>query len=163
MDNPHPSVEKMWREYLSSLNESPETSSKHYTAWHFCSNKKAADELAQLVLKGEKSATATSLWGLEAEGEPLPSVGELSIITNWVGEAQCIIQTVLIETLAFKTVPEEFAAAEGEGDKSLDFWRSVHKEVFTEELLEHGIKFSEDMPVLCETFQVVWPPEPETR
>ncbi len=150
----------MWKEYLKSIGETPESSSKTYTAWHFCSTQPAADELAELVLKGEKRGTATSIWSLEAEEEPMPEVGDVSIITDWNGKAICIIKTVVLETVPFNEVTETFAAAEGEGDKTLEYWRKVHQEVFSQELSEFGLKFSEDMPVLCETFEVVWPPQP---
>ena len=92
----------------------------------------------------------------------MPEVGELSIITDWSGKAKCIIKTVVLETVPFNEVTEAFAAAEGEGDKTLGYWRKVHQEVFSQELSELGLKFSEDMPVLCETFEVVWPPQPGT-
>ncbi len=157
MNSDHPSVRKMWKNYLSSIGETPENTLRTYSAWHFCNTQSAADELAVLVLRGEKSGTATSLWSIEAEGESLPCAGELSIITKWNGEAQCIIETVVVEIVPFKEVTADFAATEGEGDKSLDYWRRVHKEVFTQELNEVGLKFSDEMPVLCETFKVVWP------
>ncbi len=159
MDKVDSSVKKMWREYLESIGETPKTTSKSYTAWHFCSTQLAADQLAQLVLKGEKRATATSLWSLEVEEEPLPQVGELSVITDWNGKAKCIIKTVLLQTVPFNEVTVEFAAAEGEGDKSLEYWKKVHKEVFSQELSELGLSFSEEMPVLCEHFEIVWPPQ----
>ena len=41
---------------------------------------------------------------------------------------------------------------EGEGDKSLDYWRKVHIKFFEEEF---GDKFNEDMEVLCEEFELV--------
>ncbi|MFW5712046.1 MAG: ASCH domain-containing protein [Spirochaetota bacterium] len=156
---PHPSVKNMWQAYLEYLGETPQSTSKTYTAWHFCSTQPAADELAELVLKGEKRCTATSIWSLEAEEEPLPEVGDLSIITDWSGRAKCIIKTVVLENVPFNEVTEAFAAAEGEGDKSLEYWRKVHQEVFSQELSELGLKFTEQMPVLCETFEVVWPPQ----
>lgn len=157
MSGTYPSVHEMWNDYLASIGEGPGTTSKSFTAWHFCNTQTAADELAELVLKGEKGATATAVWSLEADGDPFPQVGELSIITNWCGEAKCIIKTVLLETVPFHEVTEDFAASEGEGDKTLDYWKRVHREVFTQELTELGLKFSDNMPVLCETFEVVWP------
>ena len=41
---------------------------------------------------------------------------------------------------------------EGEGDKSLDYWRKVHIKFFEEE--SEG-KFNEDMEVLCEEFELL--------
>lgn len=159
MNKKDPSVQKMWQRYLKSIGESPKTTSLSYTAWHFCNNQPAADQLAELVLKGVKRATASSLWSLQAEREAIPQVGDVSIITDWNGKAKCIIKTILLETVPFNEVTEDFAVAEGEGDKSLEYWRKVHHEVFSQELSELGFKFSEEMPVLCEQFEVIWPPQ----
>ena len=158
MNQADSTVRKMWQEYLESIGETPKSTSLSYTAWHFCNTQTAADQLAELVLKQEKRATASALWSIEAEGEPLPQVGELSIITDWKGTAKCIIKTVLLETVPFNEVTADFAAAEGEGDKSLEYWRKVHKEVFSQELSELGLNFSEEMPVLCERFEIIWRP-----
>ena len=54
----HPSVARMWREYLATLGEEPSSTGRTYSAWHFCDNEKDADELADLVLQGDKRATA---------------------------------------------------------------------------------------------------------
>jgi len=46
---------------------------------------------------------------------------------------------------------------EGEGDKSLEYWRRGHINFFTEETKELGIEFNEELEVIFETFQVVYP------
>ena len=48
-------------------------------AWAFGATSEQADELLGLVLAGTKTGTASSLWDYEAEGEPLPTAGDLSI------------------------------------------------------------------------------------
>lgn len=65
------------------------------------------------------------------------------------------MRTTKVYTVPFKDVSAEHAAKEGEGDLSLDYWREVHKEFFTEELEEIGESFSEDMLVVCEEFEVI--------
>ena len=58
---------------------------------------------------------------------------------------------------AFNEVPADFAAREGEGDKTLDWWRDAHRRYFTRELKAAGLAFSEDMLVVCEEFDMVYP------
>lgn len=58
----------------------------------------------------------------------------------------------------FCEVSEEQAYKEGEGDRSLAYWREVHRAVFTEELKEIGEIFSEEMLVVCEEFEVAFLP-----
>jgi len=152
----HPSVLNMWSDYLSSIGESIDLTSKKYSSWYFDNNEKDANELAELVKGGEKRATATSLWCIEHNNEPMPKPGEYIAIINWNGIAQCIIQTTKVSIMPFDEVPTEFAFKEGEGDKSLSYWRKVHKRYFTEELQSIGLTFSEHMPVICEEFEVVF-------
>ncbi|MEM7118995.1 MAG: ASCH domain-containing protein, partial [Chloroflexota bacterium] len=130
----HDSVTKMWYAYLHQIGETPETTNKTYTAWYFCDNEADANELAELVKKGQKRATASAVWTYEKEQEPIPQVGELSVILNWEGEAQCIICTTSVEIVPFNEVTAVFAATEGEGDGSLAYWRRVHWAFFTRDL-----------------------------
>lgn len=126
-----------------------------FASWHFCDNEKDANELAELVYRGEKTATCSSHWLYEVEGEPLPQVGDYSVIENWKGNAVCIIKTTAINIVPFGEVTAEHAAKEGEGDKSLAYWREVHKTVYTEECKVYDREFSEKMLVVCEEFEVM--------
>ncbi len=152
----HKTVKEMWKKYLSTIGENINNSGKIYESWYFCNNEKDANELAGLVKKGIKKATASLHCLYEIENELIPEVGDYAVITNWKGVAQSIIQITSINTIPFKEVTEELAAKEGEGDKTLSFWRKVHRKVFTLELKEYSKKFSEDMFVVCEEFAVVY-------
>ena len=56
----------------------------------------------------------------------------------------------------YKNISQEHAYKEGEGDRSLDYWRKVHSDFFTKELAEAGVEFNEDMKVVCEEFETVF-------
>jgi uncharacterized protein YhfF len=49
-------------------------------------------------------------------------------------------------------VSEEHAYKEGEGDRSLSYWREVHKRFFLPQMEEAGLSFTDDMLVVCEEF-----------
>ncbi|MBQ4279729.1 MAG: ASCH domain-containing protein [Rikenellaceae bacterium] len=51
---------------------------------------------------------------------------------------------------------EEHAFREGEGDRTLTYWRKVHERFFKKELESVGQVFTEDMAVVCEEFHVVF-------
>lgn len=156
------SVQRLWHAYLHSTGEDPATTQKTFTAWHFCDNAHDADELAALVKAGHKRATASAAQAYEIEEEALPAVGDLSIITNWAGEAQCLIRTTSVEIVPFNQVSARFAHTEGEGDGSLEHWRRVHWEVFSRNLQALNKDPQPTMPVVCETFEVLYPPEEHT-
>jgi len=152
----HESVSKMWKRYLDSIGEDIESTNKKYTSWYFDNNEKDANELVDLVLRGQKKATASSLWVYEIDGESTPQEGELSIVTDWNGNAKCVIQTKTVDILSFKDVDEDFVKTEGEGDCSIEYWRRSHERYFEQECHRIGKLFTEDMPVICEEFEVVF-------
>lgn len=115
-----------------------------------------ADVLANLVVTGEKTATASAYPLYEVEEEPLPAAGEYSVILDSKDNAVCVIQTTKVYVIPFNEVTEEQAFKEGEGDKSLGYWREVHEKFFTECMEEAGLKFTSDMKVVCEEFAVVY-------
>jgi uncharacterized protein YhfF len=149
---------QMWDAYGEKIGKE-NLEGKSYTAWHFCNNEEDADYLYPLVLSGQKRATASSLWVYEKEGEPVPKPGDLSIILDWAGNAQCIIKTTQVDIVPYEEVTEEFAAIEGEGDGSLAYWRRARDTFFREECGCIGRDFTEEMPVICEQFEVVYKPE----
>ena len=153
--NMHDSVAFMWTAYLDSIGERPERTSLTFRAWHFCDNEREADELATLVLCGRKRATAPCLW--ELGDDPLPSVNDLDIITYWSGVACCVIRTTVVEIRPFADVPREFAALEGEGDGSFEYWRRAHWAYYGRVLKPMGRAPSDEMPVVCQQFELVYP------
>lgn len=156
MPEQHGSVLKMWMSYLNTISETIETTNMDYTSWHFDNNEADANELIELVLKGQKRATASSLWSFQYDNEPIPQAGDLSIVTDWYGIAKCVIQTKRVNIVPYKDVTEDFAKVEGEGDGSLAYWRQGHEIYFGQECARMGKTFTDDMPVICEEFEVVF-------
>lgn len=141
--------EEMWQEFLNSKN----TDSLEYSAWQFGDD---ADLLSNLVLNGEKTATCSLLKFYEIENEKLPEINEYSLILDSKNEAVCIIKTTEIKIVKFNEVGEELASKEGEGDKSLSYWKKVHKNFFEKELKKIGLEFNEDLKLVFEEFEVVY-------
>ncbi|MYN02922.1 ASCH domain-containing protein [Pseudoduganella sp. DS3] len=131
---------------------------RFYEVCVFGDSEALANELAELVLRGAKRATAGSVWSYQDEGKRIPMPGDLSIVTNWAGIPLCIIETESVEVVPFGEVSSEFAAIEGEGDGSLSFWREAHRQYFTRECARAGRQFSENMLVACERFKVAYQP-----
>lgn len=142
--------EQLWNEY-KTIN--PAIGDK-IDAWAFGVE---PDQLADLVLKGEKTAT-TSAYDLYAvDGEPLPRSGSFDVVLDSQDQAVCIIEITKVTVVPFKQVSAEHAFKEGEGDKSLTYWRQVHEEFFTEWMAEAGLSFSEETGVVLEEFRKVYP------
>lgn len=147
------SVIKLWDSYLR---ENPEIDlNTSYTSWYFDDNEKSANELVELVLNGEKKGTS-SLNKLYESGEEKPKVNDYSIITNFYGEAKCIIKTMEIKKLPFDEVTEEMAYLEGEGNKTLDYWKRVHRNCFNGYSSSVQKTFNDKDLVIYEYFEVVY-------
>ena len=67
-----------------------------------------------------------------------------------------MLRTTKVSVVPFKDVDERHAWLEGEGDRSLAYWRKVHMEVFGEEFVEADLAFDEDEFVVLEEFEVVY-------
>lgn len=142
-------AQEMWKYFCLARKASGE-----YQTWAFGD---APDALAELVLQGIKTATASAYPLYELEGAPLPQAGEYSVILDSRNEAVCVIQTEKVMLCPFNQVGEEQAWKEGESDRTLEYWRKVHRKFFSEELQTAGLTFDEEMPVVCEEFVRVFP------
>ena len=141
---------EMWQAY-KKIN--PEIGDE-INAWAFGT---LADQLADLLLRGEKTATASAYELYKIENEPLPQVGTFDVVLDSQDQAVCIIEITKVTVVPFKQVSAEHAFKEGEGDKSLNYWRQVHEEFFTEWMAEAGLSFSEETGVVLEEFHKVYP------
>ena len=115
-----------------------------------------ADQLADLVLRGEKTATASAYELYKLENEPLPQAGSFDVILDSQDRAVCIVEITKVSVLPFNEVSADHAFKEGEGDKSLGYWRQIHKELFTAWLAEAGLEFSQESGVVLEEFHKVY-------
>jgi uncharacterized protein YhfF len=152
----HLLIESYWQSFLKTLSQESGKIPERYQAWGFGNTPEMADELGDLVVRGIKTATASLVWIYEAELEPYPEVGDHSIILDGNSQPLCIIQATAISVVPFNEVGEEQAYLEGEGDRSLRYWREVHWEFFTEECRTIDKEPDELMPVVCERFRLVY-------
>ncbi len=69
----------------------------------------------------------------------------------------CIIETIEVGIRSFNQVDTQFAYEEGEGDRSLESWRQVHWQYFSQVLPDIGREPTPEMPLVCERFRVIYP------
>jgi uncharacterized protein YhfF len=105
-----------------------------------------ADELLELVLIGRKTATC---WAASEGGKGV-EVGKRWIVNDGQGRASAVLETVELTRRRFEDVDAGFAFDEGEGDRSLAYWRRAHTNYFT----RRG-EFAPGMELYCERFRLV--------
>ncbi|TXR54647.1 ASCH domain-containing protein [Reinekea thalattae] len=145
------------QQYLSSLSAEQAQRYSSFSSDYFCADKYNADLCAELVLRGEKTATCSLDYWYSHEGEQMPRVGHLQVVTNYSGEPVCIIETTQVSHCCYQDVTAEFAEQEGEGDKTLSHWRESHWDFFAQECQKLNIEPTPEMLLVLERFKMVYP------
>ena len=143
-------IEAFWAEFTETTGiDGP------YEVWAFGdpSLPDLATELALLVRDGPKRATTGLASDYDDENEKLPEAGDLSVILEGEGSPICVIRTTAVEIRRFGDVDEAFAWDEGEGDRTLEWWRRAHLWFFQQQ----GTPIDDDTLMVLEHFELLWP------
>jgi uncharacterized protein YhfF len=116
-----------------------------------------ADRLAQLALCGRKRATTSLLRLYAIDGERVPVANELLLILSSECLPRALARVTRVDVKAFRAIDSTDAWDEGEGDRSLEYWRAAHVKYFSAETARAGLTFSEDDEVVFCRFEVRWP------
>ncbi len=145
--------------YLESLGPQQRKAmmSRHLAADYFCADEMNANLCADLVLRDEKRATCGLAHWIDSGQERMPQVGDLLIVQNWNRDPVALVELIAVNRLPFHAIDADFAAAEGEGDKSYDWWREVHWDFFAREFEEIGGLMRDDVEIVTERFRRIWP------
>jgi uncharacterized protein YhfF len=112
-------------------------------------------DLLDLIKSGRKRAGTGLLWAYEHDGEAIAQTGDIEIVVDHRNQPALITRIVRSEVVAFIEVGAEYAAIEGEGDGSLEYWRKGHWNFFSRECRRIGREPTETMPVICNVFEVL--------
>ena len=87
----------------------------------------------------------------------MQKVGTLNIITDYNGKAKAIIKTQKVDTIPFNQVSENYAELDmATKDNALAKWKKAYWGFFSSELKKQDNLPTEDMLIVCETFEKVW-------
>jgi uncharacterized protein YhfF len=111
--------------------------------------------LIELIRAGRKRAGTGLLWALEHDGEAMPEAASIEIVVDHENEPVLLTRLTSVSVVPFDAVTAEYAAIEGEGDGSLDYWRVAHRAFFTRECARIGRTPTDTMPVVCSIFEVL--------
>lgn len=119
----------------------------------FGNTKEMADELADLVLAGEKIATSSLLELYDYREAKISEVGDYALLLNGDKEAVAVVKVVRVGIRKFGAIDEQFAKEEGDG--SLENWLAIHLPYYTQQLASIDQPFSNDALLHCIWFEVV--------
>ena len=78
-----------------------------------------------------------------------PPIGDPGLVTDWQGQALCVIETRSVEIVPYDQVTEALAALEGEGAALQRYWREAHRAYFGRQCRRIGKEADRQMPVGC--------------
>ena len=144
-----------WEAFLRQREDGAELRARGFVAERFGDSAQMADDLGGLIVTGAKTATCACVWEFEHGNEPVPCEALITIVLDGAGAPLCIVETTRVDTMPYKDVTAEFAHAEGEGDRSLEYWREAHWQYFSRALPKIGREPTPEMPLVCERFRVL--------
>ena len=146
-------VEAMWASYVAGSGyDGPLV-----MAFAFGDSAELANELGLLVLHGPKRATAELVQAFVAQDEPLPRVGDRCLVLGGDGRPLAIVRTTDVRVGPLSSVDDRFAWDEGEGDRTRAWWLEAHTRFFNRQCTAMGLTFCDDIGVVFERFELVWP------
>ena len=148
-------VYDMWDNYTQS---NPEFKKDDLPdSWYFHNNKEDANRLAELILNGKKKAgSGLYSWYEEAHAD-LPKVGTKHIITDFDGKARAIIEIKRVDTVPFNQISKAYAEMDmGTKIEPLKKWKKAHWDFFAGAMEENGKQPTEEMLIVCESFETIW-------
>jgi uncharacterized protein YhfF len=146
-------VEAMWASYVADSGYGGPL----VTVFAFGDSAEMADELGLLVLHGPKRATAELVQAFAAQDEPLPRAGDRCLVLGGDGRPLAIVRTTDVRVGPLSSVDDRFAWDEGEGDRTRAWWLDAHTRFFSRQCTAMGLTFSDDIGVVFERFELVWP------
>jgi uncharacterized protein YhfF len=146
------SARNMWGDYLDTHLQYAFVHEPRVT--RLSDNPDHSNSQLKQVISGEKRAISHSLLGLQLRKEPLPQLGDFTVLTDWEGKAGCVIRTVAVRLKPFFSIRSSYCKLDG--NLTLDQWKDANWEYFTRELAPFERVPRDSMIVVCEVFEKVF-------
>ncbi|MET9021003.1 ASCH domain-containing protein [Actinopolymorpha sp. NPDC004070] len=117
------------------------------------------DRLVAAILAGTKTTTTSLLVEYERAREPLPAIGDRSVVIDSADRPVAVIETTDVQVVPLEDVDEDHAADEGEGHTTVEAWRADHEDFWHSEQAREAFgdpdfTVSDSTPVVLERFHV---------
>ncbi|MEU0911841.1 ASCH domain-containing protein [Streptomyces althioticus] len=118
------------------------------------------DRLVAAILDGSKTATTGLVVEYEREGEPLPEVGDRSVLVDSEDRPVAVLEVTGVRVVPLARVDTAHAVDEGEGYAGVAEWRAGHERFWggaemRAALDDPDFAVDDTTPVVLERFRVV--------
>ncbi|MFI8834137.1 ASCH domain-containing protein [Streptomyces afghaniensis] len=118
------------------------------------------DRLVAAILNGSKTSTTGLVADYEHEGEPLPEVGNRSVVVDSDQRPVAVVEVTSVRVVPLAQVNLAHVTDEGEGHTSVAEWREGHERFWHSEemraaLGDPGFTVDDTTPAVLERFRLV--------
>lgn len=118
------------------------------------------DQLVAAVLSGEKTSTSGLMIGYERDGDPLPPVGDRSVMVDSDDRPVAILELTEVRVVRIGDIGLAHARDEGEGYETVAQWRAGHERFwhspeFRNHVGDPTFTIDDDTLAVTERFRVV--------
>jgi uncharacterized protein YhfF len=118
------------------------------------------DRLVAAILNGSKTSTTGLVVDYEHEGEPLPEVGNRSVVVDSDQRPVAVVEVTGVRVVPLAQVDLAHVTDEGEGHTSVAEWREGHERFWHSEemraaLGDPGFTVDDTTPAVLERFRLV--------
>ncbi len=123
---------------------------------HFYDSQEESLRALRLVLEGTKTSHTHCLQAMQLNNEILPRIYDFVVLTDYHGEARCIVKNSSVKLLPWFNVTDEMARTDGAIDLGLHEWKDRHWTYFGRELARHGKVPRKSMIVVHQKFELIY-------
>jgi uncharacterized protein YhfF len=118
------------------------------------------DQLVAAILNGSKTSTTGLVVDYEHEGEPLPEVGNRSVVVDSDQRPVAVVEVTGVRVVPLAQVDLAHVIDEGEGHTSVAEWREGHERFWHSEQMRAvlgapGFTVDDTTPAVLERFRLV--------
>ncbi|WP_175537362.1 ASCH domain-containing protein [Clostridium sp. DSM 8431] len=142
-------IDRYFTEYLTSIEKT-----KDYISDDNKIVIELDNETIENIINNEKNTFISSIYSYDSFFKTMPSENAYTVLTN-KRKPKCIIKTLKVETIKFEDITEDNINLEN-NYLSIDEWKQKHIGIFEEECREAFRVFNPNVPIVIETFELVY-------
>jgi uncharacterized protein YhfF len=116
-----------------------------------------SDVIVPLILSREKTGTFALESEFEHSPNEAPKVGDVYVVTHFGGDPALLYRVTEVERVPFSQISHAHVQVEGPNARTVPVWRKIHWDYWGATLRAQGREPSEQMPVLFQRFEVIFP------
>lgn len=143
-----------WEVFLEETGTAPTTAVSRYT--YFGTSEEETVIVLEQLLSGEKTAIAHCIPDYLTTRQPMPRIGDYTMVTDFYGNPCCILKAVDVTIAPMPEIPEALMQADVP-QITRQAWLEQKQAEYRALSARGGFHFHEEIPVLMEQVQVVYP------